>query len=295
MTKSDFILTNDYLDARKKDISKYLDWLTNSNFNEENVKSSLKFPDHSIAIHHLANQNKKVNYRQLFFNSGLMWHYFNVKYNSPEKGYWFPPLQVCYLIFSDNKQLIELVDKSDSFPFNGEYTGNYFSQMLLAIATNNWDKLSDVFSIYMNTFENKESLYKEKDIHNDIFSAFIDRDTDKLTLNINLLESTNFRKSRIKENVVEKYFSKTTTTFAKLAKMSGMEIDIDSENVPSNLLSFSPLEEYTIPYRFLRDWYREQGIIWRYDPIHPELQDWENDPENPDRNKGGFFRNFFGK
>ena len=65
-------------------------------------------------------------------------------------------------------------------------------------------------------------------------------------------------------------------------------------NIPIDLLKISPLQEYPIPYKILRYWYRTEGINWNYQPIHPELQDWENDPENPDRNKGGFFKNLFG-
>ena len=286
-------MTNAYKENAISKIEIKLKRLNDPNFIVDKVESSLKFPYQSIAIHHLSNRKKEINYRKLYFISGLMWHYINEKYNVQANGYWFPFEQVCYLIYSDNSQLIDLVNKSDSFPFNGEYLGNYFSQMLLAIATKNWNKLSDVYRLYMATFENSGSWFCEKDIYTDIFSAFIDRDIDKLSVQIKLLETPKIKKARIKEDTKEKYFSKYTTAFAKLAKMNDMEITIDSEYVPKHLLSYSPLEEYTIPYRFLRDWCREQGINWRYDPIHPELQDWDNDPENPNRDKGGFFKKLF--
>lgn len=51
--------------------------------------------------------------------------------------------------------------------------------------------------------------------------------------------------------------------------------------MPINVLEVKLIEEYTIPFWFLRDFYREQRIDWRYDPIYPALQDWMNDPENP--------------
>lgn len=290
---SDFVLKKEYLDNIFQRRVEKIKWLRDGKGIVKHVESGFKFYDQNIAIHHLCNQNTEEEYRRMFFNSGLMWHYINVKYNNDQKGYWFPTNQVCYLIFSDNDLLINLVNQSSSFPFNGEYIGNYFSRMILSIATNNWNSLSDTFDIYMNTFENSGSWYAEKDIYTKIFRAFIDRNTVQLNSNLNLLQTSKFKNSRIKQDNTEKYFSCYTSAFVKLALNCGLSVELISELVPENLLPDQPLEEYTIPYMFLRDWCREQNLDWRYEPVHPELQDWDNDKENPNRNNGGFLSKLF--
>ena len=169
----------------------------------------------------------------------------------------------------------------------------YFSLMYLAIATSNWDKLSNVYDLFMYIFDKPDSNFREMSIYKDLLLGFINKDIEKIEVNLNLLESSILKKHRINETLEEKYISINTTALAKLAWMHGMEVKIESDYVPRHLLPHEPLEEYTIPYKFLRDFYRNQGIDWRYDPIHPELQDWENDPENPNRKKGGYFNKLF--
>jgi hypothetical protein len=84
-------------------------------------------------------------------------------------------------------------------------------------------------------------------------------------------------------------------SYAKIALLNGIEVVPNSKYMPTSLLEVNLLEEYTIPYWFLRDFYREQGINWRYDPIYPELQDWENDPENTKKSgKNGLLNRIFG-
>ena len=97
----------------------------------------------------------------------------------------------------------------------------------------------------------------------------------------------------VKNDICEEIISFFPIVYAKIAWRKGLKVDPQSKYMPIELLEVRPLDEYTIPYWFLRDYYREKGIDWRYDPIHPELQDWENDPENPNRKNDGFFKKLF--
>jgi len=94
-----------------------------------------------------------------------------------------------------------------------------------------------------------------------------------------LFEDKRIKSQAIKADICEEVLSFFPLAYAKIAWIKGIEVDTGSKFMPIELLEVKPLEEYTIPYWFLRDFYRELGINWCYDPIHPELQDWENDSE----------------
>ena len=109
------------------------------------------------------------------------------------------------------------------------------------------------------------------------------RDEAKLRKGIEQFESKFIKGKMIKGNLFEKILSFLSLFYLKIAWRKGMELYVDSEFIPREILPIEPLEEYTIPYWFLRDFYREQGETWRYDPVYPELQNWSTDPENPQR------------
>ena len=105
-----------------------------------------------------------------------------------------------------------------------------------------------------------------------VLESFRDRDADKLREALLGFEDKRLKAHRKKVNPVEQYLSIVPLGYLKLAWLRGMEIEIDSEYIPKEWLPYQPLEEYTIPYWFLRDYYREQGVTWRYDPVWPEVQ-----------------------
>ena len=109
------------------------------------------------------------------------------------------------------------------------------------------------------------------------------RNEAKLRKGIEQFESKFIKGKMIKGNLFEEILSFYSLLYLKIAWRKGMELYVDSEYIPREILPIEPLEEYTIPYWFLRDFYREQGEIWRYDPVFPESQNWSTDPENPQR------------
>ena len=123
--------------------------------------------------------------------------------------------------------------------------------------------------------------------------ALAARDEQGILAGIKLFERKNLKKQAIEGDICEEILSFFPLAYAKIAWLKGMEIDPGSPYMPVELLRVAPLEEYTIPYWFLRDWYRDQGVDWRYDPLYPELQNWDNDPENPNKKKDGFFKRLF--
>jgi hypothetical protein len=49
-------------------------------------------------------------------------------------------------------------------------------------------------------------------------------------------------------------------------------VSVASDYVPEWILPFEPLEECGVPYKFLWEYYQQQGVHdWPYRPVHPEL------------------------
>ncbi len=203
-----------------------------------------------------------------------------------------------YALLSDNKALIERyahlpVDEHIIYenPKDGVPKGfNYAFQGLLR------DDLQ-LIERGMNSFKNDIDKRKSIGFHNAHImctEAIVSKDSSAIKKALQNFEKGRLKNEMIKADICENVISFFPIAYAKIAWLKGIEVDPESKYMPLELLKIKPLDEYTIPYWFLRDFYREQGIDWRYDPIHPELQDWGNDPENPDRKKGGFFKTLFG-
>ncbi len=281
------------LASNEESIDRRLKMIFNDHFNKAKIISSLKSNISSVAMSKLVLNYPINKVKSEFSITGIIYDFVNQTYNST-KEYWFPLPILCQMFFSDHKELYKIVRRN----FRGDLShpeGYYLrSKMFLDLSVGDWKELEKSLEIFLLIFDTYRDDFMDKSIHLDIFRGFLDNNKLAIEAGLKKLETSKLRKIRQKSVSEEKHISIYTTAIAKLAWMHGMEVRIESEYVPKKLLPFEPLEEYTIPYKFLRDFYREQGIDWRYDPIHPELQDWGNDPENPDRKKGGFFKTLFG-
>ena len=225
--------------------------------------------------------------------TGMLFDLFNESYNRKEE-YWFPVQSLAAVLISGNDKLYKIINQRKKINLSNDKTGLFIrNKALFEIALGDWIKLEKTYTHFDKIYEHHHNTFDDKKQIKMVYQAFLEKDVNKLNLGLNSLETKTLRRTRQKHANIEKYISVLTLAFAKLAWMHGMEVEIDSKYVPKELLPFKPLEEYTIPYKFLRDFYRKQGLDWRYDPVHPELQNWENDPENPDRKKGGIFGKLF--
>lgn len=89
---------------------------------------------------------------------------------------------------------------------------------------------------------------------------------------IRLLEDSSIKSQALKADLCEEVLSFFTLYFAKIAWITGIHVNLESKYVPLALLEIKPLQEYSIPYWYLREFYQEQGEEWKYDPLYPEIQ-----------------------
>jgi len=287
---ADHFLSEDYLNNRQKGERTALHRLEDPNFDSDKVKSGFKVFGQDFTRHYYCSRIYKKRSKNDLFSLGLCYNFVNEVYNPPEE-YWLGGDSQSFILMSDNKELYTLMCNNFKGMYSPEYPGYANTKAMFQIACGEWEGLAETKK-FVEAHCDKD-FWQSKEMWLLIYDAFLKRDVEKLSEVITMLDSAKHKKQRIRNDTIEKYISPRTIAMAKLAWMHGMEVNIDSPYVPKELLPFEPLEEYTIPYKFLRDYYRPLGYSWRYDPVYPELQDWDNDPENPDRNKGGFLKRLF--
>ncbi len=268
---------------------KYLGWLNDPKYNKKQVQMTMKSNTKIIGLYKSLLDKNQESAKLYLSTTGMLFDLFNESYNRKEE-YWFPVQSLAAVLISGNEKLYKIINQRKKINLSNDKTGLFIrNKALFEIALGDWIKLEKTYTHFDKIYEHHHNTFDDKKQIKMVYQAFLEKDVNKLNLGLNSLETKTLRRARQKHANIEKYISVLTLAFAKLAWMHGMEVEIDSKYVPKELLPFKPLEEYTIPYKFLRDFYRKQGLDWRYDPVHPELQNWENDPENPDRKKGGLF------
>ena len=256
--------------------------------NWKEIANSSKLKHLALGKFELLTENQ---YRANFSIGGMLYDFALTSYLNE---YWIGIDDICQIILSDNTQLFKELNKKKNYKLGSEKGGWFGMQYaLLQIADSDWSGLINTIKYLKTVNRPYDSLFHNIENYFQLYEGFLTKDTTKVQSSLLELEKGENRIQRQKLITFEKDISIITLALGRLAWMHGMEVEIDSKYVPKELLPFKPLEEYTIPYKFLRDFYRKQGLDWRYDPVHPELQNWENDPENPDRKKGGLFGKLF--
>lgn len=273
---------------RKKSIEERLvSYFPNYNKGYKFVPFSVKQDLLNIGLYELlvSGLRNKLSHAGMFYDCYL---------TKVSNGYWIGIDDLSLIILSDNVALLKELNKRKNYTL-GEEEGGWCGMQyaMMQIAASDWDGLRETIKYLKGVTPPYDDFFHDINIYYQLYDGFLERDNQKIEVSLNALETHNFRMVRQSRLTLEKDISIVTLALGRLAWMYGMEVEIESKFVPNELLPFEPLEEYTIPYKFLRNFYREQGVDWRYDPVFPELQDWASDPENPNRNKGGFFNKLF--
>lgn len=271
------------------------DYITRSyseKWNQSGIRSYLISNSKTFAINGII--NGRSDSRKLRFSiAAMLSEYCFIKYNNNWPRWDMKPYT--YALLSDHAALIDRfahLPLDDHQIFNDEKNEvpafwNYLLQGLLtddnAVIEKTLTVLSDRINRKKEVSISRAHLLSVEGIMNS---------NEEMVLNgLKEFELKRNKSRFLKNDICENIISFFPIAYAKIAWLKGIEVDPESDYMPVELLEVKPLKEYTIPYWFLRDYYREEGVDWRYDPIHPELQNWENDPENPDQNKGGFLGN----
>ena len=100
----------------------------------------------------------------------------------------------------------------------------------------------------------KDSYYKYGELHYEFLSALADKDIDGMKKAINgMMEQKVARKFSNDNNPnYEFYLHVYVIIYAKIALYHGIDLEIDHEVAPKELIDITPLEKYEDPYDFMK-------------------------------------------
>ena len=101
----------------------------------------------------------------------------------------------------------------------------------------------------------KDSYYKYGELHYEFLSALADKDIDGMKKAIDgMMEQKVARKFSNNNNPnYEFYLHVYVIIYAKIALYHGIDLEIDNEVAPKELIDITPLEKYEDPYDFMKD------------------------------------------
>ena len=101
----------------------------------------------------------------------------------------------------------------------------------------------------------KDSYYKYGELHYEFLGALADKDIDRMKKAINeMMEQKVARKFSNDNNPnYEFYLHVYVIIYAKIALYHGIDLEIDNEVAPRELIDITPLEKYEDPYDFMKD------------------------------------------
>ena len=101
----------------------------------------------------------------------------------------------------------------------------------------------------------KDSYYKYGELHYEFLSALADKDIDGMKKAINgMMEQKVARKFSNDNNPnYEFYLHVYVIIYAKIGLYHGIDLEIDNEVAPKELIDITPLEKYEDPYDFMKD------------------------------------------
>ena len=101
----------------------------------------------------------------------------------------------------------------------------------------------------------KDSYYKYGELHYEFLSALADKDIDGMKKAIDgMMEQKVARKFSNDNNPnYEFYLHVYVIIYAKIALYHGIDLEIDNEVAPKELIDITPLEKYKDPYDFMKD------------------------------------------
>lgn len=101
----------------------------------------------------------------------------------------------------------------------------------------------------------KDSYYKYGELHYEFLSALADKDIDGMKKAIDGMMEQKVAKKFSNDNNpnYEFYLHVYVIIYAKIALYHGIDLEIDNEVAPKELIDITPLEKYEDPYDFMKD------------------------------------------
>lgn len=210
--------------------------------------------------------------KQYFSNVGLIDIYLVKNFSKSHSRYLDFDLPRCLIpVLSDNEELIQVYSKICYKTFyrkdnQEEMTPLSMGEMVLQGESAIWCNTVQMFmanntqGIERNlniletvTLPKLAKNQQELKIDYEFYKALLSKDKSKCEELLEQLVSPKIHKKRNDNAILSKYVSQPALGYAKLAWRQGVEVEVDSPLIPKGLLPIEPLNDYQIPYDFLKD------------------------------------------
>lgn len=255
MNKLDLIIED-----KKKSINIWLKHIREKSSNLDMMALNFRFFETDLAIKSIANADF-IQAKQHFYSASLLDKLRIEKFNNTlfdfGLGYTLFP------VLTDNE---DLIGQYSSLRYNSwgrmPNMDENVSKGKSAIWCNTiqFFMINDIQAIERNlniietlTLPKLPKNQKELKIDYEFYKALLSKDKAKCEELLEQLISPKIHKKRNDNAILAKYVSQPALGYAKLAWRQGVEVEVNSPLVPREILPIEPLDNYEIPYDFLKD------------------------------------------
>lgn len=192
-------------------------------------------------------RNNNMKAKQNCFVCGLLDEHLINEYQRRIFSYGIDHL--AYTLLSDNKDLIERYSKLEYPEYEGEIKRGNAAPIYTMLGILREDEVAVERGIKI-MFDKTVKLFPTLRHDATVIEAIAEKNIEKLELNIQELLSK--KVSGRRDTGVRDFLYTHATCYTKLAWIKGMEIEVDHDKVPMEMIPIQPLEKYEIPYDFLK-------------------------------------------
>ncbi len=221
---------------------------------------NLWFCEESFAINYIK-ENNILGSKKSFNNCGLIDFFRVIKFN--ERFFDYGLHHISYTILSDNEALIQRYAKlgyqrginaelsMDEMVASGE--SPIWCNTIQSFIANDIEGVEKNLNMIelktLNSLSQKEEGLK---LDYEYYKALYAEDKSKMEEVLDKFISPKIHKMRNDNPILRQYISLPALGYAKLAWRKGIRVDINSNLIPKELLPVQPLDDYQIPYDFLK-------------------------------------------
>lgn len=238
-----------YINRRKPKLQHKLSIIRDGNI--KNITKGFLTDQKHYALESYFVNNDLEQTKQHLNHCGLFFHFLLAnRYENDDL--WLPENNISFGFLSDNQKLIQAtmqeidaLDKRDS-------KMNRVAFAMKNVYLNNLELLAEDVQLID---EVRADVWKENtDYHLSVFQGFLENDVRKIEAGINALSSDAYHKMYVQNwDTIRQFIMLPAIGYAKLAYLKGYELNIESKYIPKDWLPIQPIQEYTIPYDYVKE------------------------------------------
>ena len=166
------------------------------------------------------------------------------------------------IIMSNNPVLLEFIEKyiniiayeREGYKYKKSEANCYLTRTILLAIKGDWEKVIERSDIYLVN-PSKEPYYKYTYLEFEFLKALAKKDIDKMKESINSMLDIKIARKMLydMENYFDFYLQIFALIYLKIALHHGIDLGIDSDIAPKELIDNTPAGSYPEPYDFMKD------------------------------------------